>query len=442
MKRVLILGRPNVGKSSLFNRLIRQKKALVINRPGLTRDILTGTARWWGEEFEVSDSGGLWQGEKSWDKRIYQKILSALSETDFLIFVMEGPAGLRDEDKQIFRLIKKSAKPFLTLVNKMDGPPQGHNTLLSEFCELGLWPRPCAFEKDQGISETVEWVLSQATPPVRKRGKKLSHPQTRVFVMGKTNVGKSSLCNALLKQDRMISSPEPGTTRDVVEEGILFHQHLYNLCDSAGLRKARLLQNKTDSLSWFKTHQSFKQSDMVWLLMDGTQGGPGRQESKLLKMCAEHHKAVLLVVNKWDLAQKKISKKAFREKTQEVFHFYPDLKMVFTSALKPFSGLGVLLRQTDFIRTRLGFRVSTGVLNRFFHYLIQQTPPPVHGTRDVKFYYLTQTGTDPPSFVCFANYPGSIPESYKRFLIRRMQKKWDLKGLPVRIRFVPKKTSA
>lgn len=435
MKKVLILGRPNVGKSSLFNRLIRKKKALVINQPGVTRDILKAPALWWGKEFEVWDSGGLWMNTPQWNKSIQLQVEGAALKADLLILVMDGRAGLADEDKQTLQLVKKSSKPFLVLINKVDDLKQT-DLFLSDFYRLGVDILPCAFEKDKGIAEIVEWIL----PHCRKSPSSVpSHaPASKnlcVFVIGKTNAGKSTLCNALLKQERMISSPQAGTTTDVVEETLVFKDQSLTLCDTAGLRKASTLKDKTEDLSLFKTHQSFKQAHLTWLLMDASQSGPSRQEARLLKMCIEQHKTVLLVVSKWDKVSKTTTKNQMRKQIQETFHFYPDLPVVFTSALNR-QGLNTLLNTSCRIYTQMGLRISTAVLNRFFNRIIRTSPAPVYGSKDVKFYYLTQKHGKPPSFIVFANYPEGVRPAYRRFLIRSIQKQWNLQGIPIRINII------
>ncbi len=437
MKKVLILGRPNVGKSSLFNRLIRKKKALVINQPGVTRDILKAKASWWGKEFEVWDSGGLWMKTPMWNKSIQLQVEGAASKADLLILVMDGRAGLTGEDKQTLKLVKKSSKPFLVLVNKVDDLKQT-DLLLSDFYQLGVSILPCAFEKDKGIVETIEWILPFCHASPLPSGASVRSKNICVFVIGKTNAGKSTLCNALLRQERMLSSPEAGTTTDVVEETLTFKDQTFTLCDTAGLRKAATLKSKTEDLSLFKTHQNFKQAHLAWLLMDASlPEGPGRQEARLLKMCIEQHKTVIMVVSKWDKALKTTTKDQLRKQIQECFHFYPDLPVVFTSALNQ-KGLHTLLSTTYRIYTKMGFRVSTAVLNRFFNRITHTSPAPVYGSKDVKFYYLTQKHGTPPSFIVFANHPEGVRPAYRRFLIRSIQKQWNLQGIPIRINILPK----
>ena len=431
---MLILGRPNVGKSSLFNRLVRQRKALVINKPGITRDILKQKASWWGVDFEVWDSGGLWSEEMHWGSLIDKKVKAAMSESDLILFIMDARSGFLEEDKKTFQLVKKSGKPFLALVNKVDKWEESE-LLLSYFYNLGVNLLPCAFEKGDGVSEIVEWILSYNK---YSKAKEEETSTTCLLVAGKTNVGKSTLCNSLLKQDRSLTSPVAGTTVDVVEDQFKYGGKVYSLLDTAGVEKSGKFQKK-ESLSELKSQQSFRKADLILIVVDYLTG-PSRQDARLLKLCAEEHKAVIVVVNKWDLngkVNKSISKVEYRKNIQSKFRFYSGLPVVFISALNNL-GLGSLMKKVDEMYKKIYFRVSTSELNNFFMTVIRKAPSPVYGSRDVKFYYLTQTHQAPPSFIAFANYPAGIKDSYRRFLIRQIQNKWDLRGIPIRISVLPR----
>ncbi len=443
--RVLIVGRPNVGKSSLFNRLIRKRKALVVNQPGVTRDILKQKTSWWGNDFEVWDSGGLWAGESVFGSAIDKKVKQAVCLADLILFVMSARSGLLEEDKKTFHLVRKSGKPFLVLINKVDEIGK-KEMLLSDFYSLGCSLLACAFEKDRGISEVVEWIISQSS--LKKSSKKensLQEKPVHLLLMGKTNVGKSTLCNALLKRDRSLISPVAGTTQDVVSDQFRYGERLWVVSDTAG--KTKFAKDKVKSLAEFKTGQSLKTADVVLLLLDYSVG-PGRQETRLIHLCEKEHKALIVVVNKWDLAEKDKAtpgvsssfgqeKEEYRKNVQNKFRLHPDLPVVFVSALNS-SGLSALMKKVEEIYQKLHFRISTSELNGFFMKVIRSAPLPVYGTQNVKLYYLTQTKQVPPSFIAFANYPEGVRDSYRRFLVRQIQKKWDLKGIPIRISIVPK----
>ncbi len=414
-----------MGKSSLFNRLTRQRSALTLNQPGVTRDILKQKCAWWGGEFEVWDSGGLWARGSRWKELIDQQVQEALSSVDLILLVMDARAGLLDEDKKTFSLVRKSGKPFLILVNKVDDKKK-QDMLLSDFHCLGMDLLPCAFEKGDGVPETVEWILSHA-PSSHRTDTKNTRP-TRLLLAGQTNVGKSTLGNSLLRQNRSLVSPVAGTTLDVVKEPWTYGSRLYSLWDSAGFKGPK--KTKMESLSAFKTGQSFESADMVLLLLDYVTG-PNRLSARILDLCVKEHKPVVAVVNKWDLAKAK-TKEEYRKQVQRKFHCYPDLPVVFVSALKS-QGLGLLMKTVERIYKKSCLQISTSELNRFFMNVIRKAPSPVYGTQNVKFYYLTQTKQMPPSFIAFANHPEGVRDSYKRFVIRQMQKKWNLKGVPLRL---------
>ena len=480
MKKILIVGRPNVGKSSLFNRLARQRSALTLNHPGVTRDVLKQKCAWWGGEFEVWDSGGLWAEDLKWSEFINQQVQSAITLTDLVLFVMDARSGLLDEDKKTFRLVQKSGKPFLVLVNKVDDFRK-KDLLLSDFQSLGVDLLPCSFEQGEGVPEIVEWVLFHSSNRrvkshqtlKKQNSKKVAHKSESgknkpvlVLLAGQVNVGKSALCNSLLKKNRSLVSPIAGATRDIVQESLVWHKQNYSLWDSAGFKGAK--KTKIESLSALKTHQSFEEADLILLLLDG-EVGPNRLSARILNLCAQEHKPVIVVVNKWDLVEdrqdkggsrsgfkgvKKFqsvtsktqvtkrplnmrTKKEYRKYVQRHFRFYPDLPVVFISALKS-KGLGQLMKEVAEIYKKSCFRVSTSELNRFFMQVIRQAPSPVYGTQNVRFYYLTQTKEVPPAFIAFANHPKGVRGAYKRFIIRQIQEKWNLKGVPVRLTVLPR----
>ncbi|MDE0119277.1 MAG: ribosome biogenesis GTPase Der [Bdellovibrionales bacterium] len=434
MNRVLIMGRPNVGKSSLFNKLVRRRKALVINQPGVTRDVLKQKTSWWGVDFEVWDSGGLWSEDSHWGDLIDQKVRNAVQQSDLILFIMDARSGFLAEDKKTFQLVKKSGKPFLALVNKVDNIDRA-DELLSDFYGLGVSLLPCAFEQDRGVVEIAEWILSHSKSTLQVSSSKET-PNVCLLLAGKTNVGKSTLCNALLKEDRVLTSSIAGTTVDVVTNYFKYAGRHYTLLDTAG--KTKHTQNKAQSLAELKSAQGFTEADIILLLVDYSTG-PGRQEARLFDLCVEKHKAIIVVINKWDLNDKaeNIAKTEYRKNIQKKFCFYPDVPIVFISALNS-QGLSGLMKKVDEVYRKLRFRISTSELNRFFTQVIRKAPAPVYGTQDVKFYYLTQTHHTPPSFIAFANYPKGVRASYRRFLVRQIQNKWGLKGIPIRISVLPR----
>jgi GTPase len=301
-----------------------------------------------------------------------------------------------------------------------------------EFHEFGLDIVPVAFEHDFGIDKIVEWILSRlpSDASTLRQGPRLA-------VIGKPNVGKSSLCNRLLGEKRMLVSNIAGTTVDAVEAEFEYDGKAYTLVDTAGLRKQARREEGVEILSAFKSIEAVRRADIVLILVDATEG-PTVQDAKLLEMCLDQHRAVILVANKFDLAKDmhESAREWFAGRVQREMHFFPDVRTVFTSALTG-SGLKSLFEEIEAVYESLHKRISTSELNRYFFDIIRQAPAPVWGTVNVKFYYLTQTHQVPPSFIAFANHPDGVTPQYRRFLAKRIQDQWNLRGIPVRIFVMP-----
>jgi GTP-binding protein len=427
LKRVALVGRPNVGKSTLFNRLTRTRKAVVKNERGVTRDIQIEPADWWGKTFEVVDTGGLSEDQSGFTPLIFQQVTEFLQYVDLIVMVVDGRDGIVHEDRDAFRVVKNSGKPFMVVVNKCDRTLEADN-YLADFYEFGVDLVPAAFEQDFGIDTTVEWIIAHL------EGEDLGRREGfRLAILGKPNAGKSSLANRLLGERRMLVSDVAGTTVDAIEAEFTYGGQSYLLVDTAGLRRAAKQKDGTEVLGGFKTREAVRKADLVLLVIDGTVG-PTHQDARLIEMCLEHHKALIVVANKTDLGKKQHEnfRDWFREKVDSEFRFFADVPVVFTSALNG-TGLDDLFARIEDVRTKLGLKISTSQLNKFFTEVIKQAPSPVYGTENVKFYYLTQTQQRPPSFIAFANHPEGVTPAYRRFLIRKIQENWDLRGIPLRI---------
>lgn len=432
--RVALIGRPNVGKSSLFNKLTRSRKSVVRNEPGVTRDILIESTEWWGKSFEVIDTGGLTEAQDGLSPLIFEQVVSLLESVDLLVVVMDGKLGLVPEDRNLVRIAKETGKPFVIAVNKIDRTEKAEMAL-SEFYEFGLDLIPAAFEKDFGIDEIVEWIISHSdTVETRPR------EGIRIAVIGKPNVGKSSFCNYLLGEKRMLVSDMAGTTVDAVESQFEFEGQNYILTDTAGMRKGSKRREAIEQLSAIKSQEAIRRADIVLLLVDAVDG-PAQQDARMIDYCLEEHKAILLVANKMDLAsqEREDPRNWFREKVAQEFHFFSDIPVVFMSA-KTGRGVESVLRKVKDLHEKLFTRISTSKLNDFFFEVIRKAPAPVWGTKDVKFYYLTQTHQVPPSFIAFVNHPEGVTPAYRRFLSKNIQIAFGLEGVPIRIFALPSKT--
>ena len=430
MKKVLIIGRPNVGKSSLFNRLIKQRRALVLDQSGVTRDILKEKASWWGHSFEVWDSGGLsWDSISDFTSIIHDKVREVLDQADLLIFVMDAQMGLHNEDKKIFKYIRD--KNYLLVVNKVDSDKSSEN-VVSDFYTLGKDFIPAAFEKDKNVDQIVDWILSYAKTRSQDSEEK---SKTSILITGQCNVGKSSLCNLILKKDRMITSPKEHTTVDVVDEEFRYNKKTYEILDTAGIRKKSRRFETLEKISSAKSLSYFKKADIILLVVEAHRE-ISRQDIRLFSYCMEQYKTAILVINKWDLSP--VSKIEMRKTVAEAFPYLSNVPTVFTSAIEGV-GFNDLMKKVFALVEKSHFRTTTSKLNKFFINMTRQAPPQIYGTKNVKFYYITQTNHTPPSFIIFTNEPKGITPSYKRFLIKKIQEEYSLEGLPIGLNFLKKK---
>jgi GTPase len=428
--RVAILGRPNVGKSTLFNILTRTRNAVVKNQPGVTRDIQAQMADWWGKTFEILDTGGITNRMDDFSPLILKQVIEALGRIDLIVIVMDGKLGLHPEDRDIIRIAKEAGKPFFVVVNKVD---RDHEAELhrADFYELGVDLIHTSFEQRINVDQVVEKIKSF----IPEDGTKLREG-IRFVIMGKPNVGKSSLANAMLGDNRMIVSPVAGTTVDAIEEEMQYKDQNLILVDTAGLRRRGKRFAKRDGveiLSAYKTEDAIRRADVVLLVIDSTLG-PTEQDARMIKIAYDKAKPVIVVANKTDLArlQRDKHREWFRERLGFEFHFVEDLPVIYTSAAKH-EGIDMVMDEILRMAKKLHFKISTSKLNDFFYDAIRSAPAPVYGNTNVKFYYLTQTEQKPPSFIAFANHPDGVSPSYRRFLVKRIQKEWGLEGVPVRM---------
>ncbi|KHD88891.1 MAG: GTP-binding protein [Bdellovibrio sp. ArHS] len=425
--KVAIIGRPNVGKSTLFNIITETRKAVVKDQAGVTRDIIIEPVDIWGKQFDLIDTGGITEAGDIFSKLIREQVTEFLHSVDLIIAVMDGRAGLVPEDRDIIRVAKQTGKPFLLVINKVDKVTE-EEIAKADFYEFGVDIISASFEQRRGLSDILEWVTKQIpeNPGTLKEG-------MNIAIVGKPNVGKSSICNCILGAKRMIVSDVAGTTIDSVDSPFIFNGRKYTLVDTAGLRKSAKREEGLEIISAFKSQEAIRRADIVLLMVDGTLG-PTDQDARIMQAILEDHKGVILVANKSDLGGKEVPeyRKTFREQVERVFHFFKDVHVVFTSA-KTEQGIGDLFEMIEKVSDQMNFRVPTSELNDFFFETIRKAPAPVWGTTNVKFYYLTQTYQRPPAFIAFANHPDGVTNSYRRFLIKNIKERWNLHGMPIRI---------
>ncbi|MFN8791264.1 MAG: ribosome biogenesis GTPase Der [Bdellovibrionales bacterium] len=425
--KVAIVGRPNVGKSTLFNILTDSRKAVVKNQPGVTRDIIIEPMEVWGKHFDIIDTGGVTESSDLISKMIREQVSEFLHSVDLVLAVMDGRSGLVPEDRDIIKLVKQTGKPFLLIINKVDRQHE-EDLAKADFYEFGVDVVGASFEQRRGLSEILEWLHKNLPEQTS-----FQEDGTTIAFVGKPNVGKSSLCNEILGMNRMLVSPIAGTTVDSVDSPFVYNETKYTIVDTAGLRKSARREEDIEILAAFKSQESIRRANLVLLVIDGVQG-PTEQDAKIMASILEDHKAVILVANKSDLGRTQVPEyqRTFRAQVERVFHFFPDVPVVFTSAEKGY-GIQDLLKEIERIAAAMKTRISTHELNDFFFETIRKAPAPVWGTTNVKFYYLTQTYQVPPAFIAFANHPDGVHNAYRRFLIKAIKERWNLHGLPIRI---------
>lgn len=425
--KVAIIGRPNVGKSTLFNIITESRKAVVKNQAGVTRDIIIEPVDLWGKQFDLIDTGGITEAGDIFSKLIREQVTEFLQSVDLIVAVMDGRVGLVPEDRDIIRVANQTGKPFLLVINKVD-KVLDEEISKSDFYEFGVDIISASFEQRRGVSDILEWITNQIPdrPAFVKEG-------MNIAIVGKPNVGKSSICNCILGSNRMIVSDLAGTTIDSVDSPFIYNGARYTLVDTAGLRRSARREEDLEIISAFKSQEAIRRADIVLLMVDGTEG-PSDQDARIMQSILEDHKGVIVVANKSDLGGREIPeyRKTFRDQVERVFHFFKDVHVVFTSA-KTGQGIDDLFEMIEKVSSLMTIRIPTSELNDFFFETIRKAPAPVWGTTNVKFYYLTQTYQTPPAFIAFANHPDGVTNSYRRFLIKNIKERWDLHGMPIRI---------
>jgi GTP-binding protein len=434
---VAIVGRPNVGKSTLFNRIVRSKRAIVDDAPGVTRDRVIAPAQHEGRAFLCVDTGGFLaenpRDPSAIEAQVRQQALAAVAEADVLLCVVDGHAGLSPVDRETVRLLAKSDKPMLLAVNKIDGPTR--ENLVHEFYRLGVERLyPISSAHGRGMDELLDAVVERlpmrdAAPPALG---------TRLALVGRPNVGKSSLLNQLLGSERALVSPRPGTTRDAIDTPVLVKGRPYVLIDTAGIRRRSRVEDQLERHGAVRALGMLERSDIVLVVIDATEGLTD-QDSRIVGRAWEAGRAVILLANKWDLvtgAQRDV--KRFRERLRTMSPGFADLPLLCVSAATG-EGLESLFNQVERIESGYRAAIATPLLNRTLQAAVGAHEPPSRQGRGVRLYYGTQTSTAPPAFVLFTNAPGSIPPDYTRYLVNRFTAAFGLEGVPVRIVYRPRR---
>lgn len=428
---VAIVGRPNVGKSTLFNRLLGRREAIVEKEPGVTRDRHYGEAEWAGNAYTIIDTGGyVPESDDIFDRAIREQVNIAIEQAHVLIFVVDGTHDLLPLDHDIARMLRKAGKPVLVAVNKMDAPEHERN--LSEFHALGLGePLPVAALGGRRTGDFLDALIA-LFPPDAAKPDDSDDLRFHIAIVGRPNVGKSSLTNALLGEERHIVTDIPGTTRDSIDSVVRYHDKEIVLIDTAGLRKKKYVDESVEFYSTMRTIKALDRCSVAVVLFDATMG-LHKQDASILAEAIEKKKGVLIVVNKWDAVEKDMKtaqeiEKAIHTKLK-MFDFVP---VIFISA-KTKQRVSMVLQRAVEIAEERARRIATNELNDTLLPILKNTPPPSRQGRDLRVKYITQVRTDPPTFAFFINYPELVEESYKRFIENTLRKAYGFKGVPLSI---------
>ena len=432
---VAIIGRANVGKSTLFNRLVQKRKAIVNNTPGVTRDRIYGQSDWLGHSFIVVDTGGVdVDGINEIEHQIVDQALLAQEEADVLIFVADKNLGFTPEDRKVVDRLRKSGKPFFFVVNKVDHAR--HEQELSDFFAMGMDTiYPVSAEHGYGVADMLDELVA-VLPEVKEN--RLPESIVRVALVGRPNVGKSSLVNRLLDSTRCIVSDIPGTTRDAVDTFLEVGDRKFLLVDTAGIRRKGRTQPVLDKFSVIMALKALDRCDIAVVLVDGAEGITD-QDATIAGYAYERGRGCVVVVNKWDLVRPLgTTKKVMEEQIKEKCKFLDFAPIIVLSALTGY-GVDSLLPQVELVYEEYRKNIPTGKLNDCIERAIERNPIPSCRGKFVKVQYTTQIKSRPPTLKCFINYPEGIHFSYKRYLINSLRKTFGLVGTPVRLIFSGKK---
>lgn len=432
---VALVGRPNVGKSTLFNKLVGKRRAIVQDQPGITRDRNEGRGRYSNRQFTVIDTGGLFppgledvKGGGTLAEAVSFQTYIAIEQSDFIFFVMDGREGMLPLDEEVYRILLKSGKPIYYVVNKTEG--NGIDRL-TEFYRLGVAPLyPISSEHNQGLSELLDALYPHMAPLEEEEGE-AAIETPRIAVLGRPNVGKSTLINTLLKEDRLIVSDIAGTTRDTIDTLVVNRNKHYLLIDTAGIRKRGKIGHGVEQYSVARAKEALDRSHISLLLLDGV-GGITEQDTKIAGMVSEMGNGMILLINKSDLLDEAGQEK-LRDQMNVRFPFIHDPQIEFISA-KAMKGIGRTFKKIDAVYQGMQTRISTGDLNRFFEKVIEKRSPPVYKGRVTRLYYLTQVSVFPPTFVFFVSAPAGLPGHYLRYIENQFRENFNFTGAPIRIK--------
>ncbi|HHQ2455867.1 ribosome biogenesis GTPase Der [Bacillus cereus group sp. MYBK245-2] len=425
---IAIVGRPNVGKSTIFNRIVGERVSIVEDIPGVTRDRIYSAGEWLNHEFNIIDTGGIDIGDEPFLTQIRQQAEVAIDEADVIIFMTNGRDGVTAADEEVAKILYRSNKPVVLAVNKVDNPEMRSD--IYDFYALGFGePFPISGTHGLGLGDLLD-EAAQHFPKIEEDG--YDEDTIRFSLIGRPNVGKSSLVNALLGQERVIVSNVAGTTRDAVDTPYSKDGKDYVIIDTAGMRKKGKVYESTEKYSVLRALRAIERSDVVLVVLDGEEGII-EQDKKIAGYAHDSGRAVVIVVNKWDAVKKdEKTMKAFEENIRSHFQFLDYAPIVFLSA-KTRKRTQTLIPVIDEVNESHSIRIQTNVLNDVIMDAVAMNPTPTHNGSRLKIFYATQVAVKPPTFVVFVNDPELLHFSYERFLKNRLRESFGFVGTPIHI---------
>ena len=428
---VAIVGRPNVGKSTLFNRIINQRLAIVEDKPGVTRDRNYAQAEWMGHKFDLIDTGGItWEGGKI-EEEIRAQAEIAIEEADVIVMLTSVVNHMTDLDERVAHLLYRAQKPVILAVNKADNPEQRND--IYDFYSLGLGdPIPVSSSHGTGIGDLLDAIVDKFPEDKDTQAEDV----ISFSVIGRPNVGKSSIVNKLLGEDRVIVANEEGTTRDAVDTPFTKDGVKFKVVDTAGIRRRGKVYEKTEKYSVLRAMSAIERSDVVLLVLDASTG-IREQDKHVAGYAHEAGRGIIIVVNKWDLPKKNsTSAQEFEREIKEEFQYLDYAPILFVSA-KTGQRLDQIPSMVKEVYDNQNQRIQSSVLNDLLLEASKLVPTPMVKGKRLRVYYMTQVSTNPPTFVVFVNDPELMHFSYERFLINQLRQNFDFTGTPIKI--IPRK---
>ncbi|EAC3457724.1 ribosome biogenesis GTPase Der [Listeria monocytogenes] len=425
---VAIVGRPNVGKSTIFNRIVGERVSIVEDVPGVTRDRIYNSAEWLGKEFNIIDTGGIDLSNEPFLEQIRAQAEIAIDEADVIIFITNGREGVTDADEQVAKILYRSNKPIVLAINKVDNPEMRDQ--IYDFYSLGFGePYPISGSHGLGLGDMLDAVRAHFP---KEEEEEYPDDTVKFSLIGRPNVGKSSILNALLGEDRVIVSDIAGTTRDAIDTTYTFDGQDYVMIDTAGMRKRGKVYESTEKYSVLRAMRAIERSDVVLVVINAEEG-IREQDKRIAGYAHDAGRAIIIVVNKWDAINKdEKTINVWTEDIREQFQFLSYAPIVFVSA-KTKQRLNNLFPLINQVSDNHSLRVQSSMLNDVISDAVAMNPSPMDKGKRLKIFYTTQVAVKPPTFVVFVNDPELMHFSYERFLENRIREAFPFEGTPIRV---------